>query len=535
MAITVPYSFTNATTADATEVNANFAAIIAKAMDKTGDTATGTIAFTGGFNIGSATSAIVVGSQATNDLIRAASATTLGRIATANDSVLGTNGSGVPAYTTTLPTGVQDNITRLGTVTTGGFPAANLTGTALPAGVVTSSLTTVGTITSGVWNAGAVTSSGAISGTTGAFGANAATAGNIRLPNATTVRFRNAANNGNIQALEVSASDLLNIGADDIVITPSTAITLARNTTIAGTLTVNGFGTHSFSAGGTGKNAISIANTTDGAANYAELRMTAGTSIGVINVLPQSFTTSGPYAASGLVIDHTGAGGLSIVSSHASAFIRFYYGTTEGLRLDNAGNIDIKATKKFYFDGGSNTYIHESSADTFGIVVGGTSFLSLSGSGSSINSGSATAINIFGDPYFPDADTVSGLGANAYINPSTGELNRDTSSARFKNDILPLSVEVARAALLKMSAVTFQEAPSLKGRTRKARNYVGFLAEDMATVAVDAVSGLSMLTGYKDSKPEWVAYSRIPAFIVPVVQDHEARIAALETKLAGVK
>jgi len=51
-------------------------------------------------------------------------------------------------FTATLPTGVQDNITRLGT------------------------------ITSGIWNAGAVTSSGAISGTTGTFSLSSA-GGNI--------------------------------------------------------------------------------------------------------------------------------------------------------------------------------------------------------------------------------------------------------------------------------------------------------------------------------------------------------------------
>lgn len=49
-------------------------------------------------------------------------------LASANNSVWATNGSGVPALTTTLPNAVQDNITRLGTITSGAVPLANVTG-----------------------------------------------------------------------------------------------------------------------------------------------------------------------------------------------------------------------------------------------------------------------------------------------------------------------------------------------------------------------------------------------------------------------
>ena len=48
------------------------------------------------------------------------------------------------AAISTLPTTVQDNITRLGIVLSGSFPAANLSGTTLAGGVTASSLTSVG-------------------------------------------------------------------------------------------------------------------------------------------------------------------------------------------------------------------------------------------------------------------------------------------------------------------------------------------------------------------------------------------------------
>lgn len=54
---------------------------------------------------------------------------------------------------TIITTGNLTSITSVGTVTSGTFPAANLSGTALPATVVSSSLTSVGNITSGTFPA----------------------------------------------------------------------------------------------------------------------------------------------------------------------------------------------------------------------------------------------------------------------------------------------------------------------------------------------------------------------------------------------
>jgi hypothetical protein len=87
-----------------------------------------------------------VTSQAANDLAYFSSSTQVGRVAAAASSVLITSAGSVPSLSQTLPTAVQDNITRLGTVTSGAFPAANLTGTTLAANVVTSSLTSHGTL-----------------------------------------------------------------------------------------------------------------------------------------------------------------------------------------------------------------------------------------------------------------------------------------------------------------------------------------------------------------------------------------------------
>lgn len=62
-----------------------------------------------------------------NGIIYASGANVLGEITTANDSVLATNGSGVPAFTSTLPNAVQLNITSVGTISTGVWGATTIT------------------------------------------------------------------------------------------------------------------------------------------------------------------------------------------------------------------------------------------------------------------------------------------------------------------------------------------------------------------------------------------------------------------------
>lgn len=73
----------------------------------------------------------------TNTILYTTSANTLSSITTANNAVLVTNGSGVPSLGTTLPSQVQDNITRTGTLVSGAtgagftisFTASSVSGT----------------------------------------------------------------------------------------------------------------------------------------------------------------------------------------------------------------------------------------------------------------------------------------------------------------------------------------------------------------------------------------------------------------------
>jgi hypothetical protein len=83
------------------------------------------------------------------------------------------------------------------------------------------------------------------------------------------------------------------------------------------------------------------------------------------------------------------SGDLYIVAGSGKKNI-LYSNNTESLRLDEsqnatfAGDVKLAATKKLYLDGGTHTYITESSADTLQIVTAGTVTAEFAGTGLSL-------------------------------------------------------------------------------------------------------------------------------------------------------
>jgi len=112
-----------------------------------------------------------------------------------------------------------------------------------------------------------------------------------------------------------------------------------------GVATFSGFGSNSFSSGGTGYNKLTIRNTTAGVANGSQLSI--GTDADADQFYVQSFattfTTSGMNIAGGAVINGEGPGGLSIAATQSS--IGFYTnGAAAGnlrMTITSAGNVGI--------------------------------------------------------------------------------------------------------------------------------------------------------------------------------------------------
>lgn len=197
----------------------------------------------------------------------------------------------------------------------------------------------------------------------------------------------------------------------------------------------------------------------------------------------------------------TAEGNLKVVSNHS---LTLSTNGTEHLRLTTTGDVAINATAKLYLDGSSatgDTYLQESSANVFKLTTGGSeSFL-------------ANSSGIYRTTWPTTASA-----ANAYVTDG-GNLSRSTSSIRYKHDIATLDAADARAAVLAMRPVTYRGTTDVDQR-----RYVGFLAEDMATIA-------PLLATYDDGgeqgTPNYVTYDRITAYLVAVVQQQQTVLDAL--------
>lgn len=101
--------------------------------------------------------------------------------------------------------------------------------------------------------------------------------------------------------------------------------------TFGGLVAAEGFGTHSFSAGGTGANTLGVRNTTAGTGNSARIRVgnDSAADLGALDAFASTYTTSGAARASGVRLTASGSGGLSLAAANASGVIRFFCSTSE--------------------------------------------------------------------------------------------------------------------------------------------------------------------------------------------------------------
>jgi hypothetical protein len=108
--------------------------------------------------------------------------------------------------------------------------------------------------------------------------------------------------------------------------------------------------------------------------------------------------------------------------------------------------------------------------------------------------------------------------ANAWINTSTGRINKSTSSRRFKTRIRRLR---DGARVLALRPVSFQDKAEAKADPGS-RRYWGLIAEEVAQVLPEVVS--------YDAKgrPESVMYDRVVVGLLDVVRDLTARLDRVE-------
>jgi hypothetical protein len=183
--------------------------------------------------------------------------------------------------------------------------------------------------------------------------------------------------------------------------------------TFGGKIAVDGFGVHTFSAGGAGGNVIAVRNTSGGTTNYAGLLLgnDASISAGFISETASNYAAAGSVPQDGMVLGTARPGGVSISAEHASGAIRFYAGTaTERARLQASGAFLVGNVTED--TGGGSAYFEKTDAGDLNL----SQVLTVSRKGGS----NATSNRRWAGVVFRDADaqTYTGAVAGCRQNPS---------------------------------------------------------------------------------------------------------------------
>jgi len=118
--------------------------------------------------------------------------------------------------------------------------------------------------------------------------------------------------------------------------------------------------------------------------------------------------------------------------------------------------------------------------------------------------------------------------ANAYINSSTGLLARSSSSLRYKLDVEPQVIPVQSILQLQpKSFIDKASADAQDGKTDGLPRILGLIAEEIAQIPVLADL---LMNKNEQGEPDSVNYDRVAVALLPLLQDHEARLAKLEGK-----
>lgn len=217
-------------------------------------------------------------------------------------------------------------------------------------------------------------------------------------------------------------------------------------------------------------------------------------------------TNSGANAMSS--IEHRGTGPLQMVTQEAAPILFYTSGGNERARITPAGELLIGTTtalpgygnsatgSEFFADG---TACH-SKTGNITMTVG--------------NNTSSNQLIWFG---YQGSNT-----GQVVLNGTTGVLFQSASDYRLKENIVPLSGALARVSALKPSKFNFKSDPT--------RVVDGFIAHEVQEIVPDAVSG------EKDGKEmQGVDYGRLTPLLTAAIQELKAKLDAAEARIAKLE
>jgi hypothetical protein len=251
-------------------------------------------------------------------------------------------------------------------------------------------------------------------------------------------------------------------------------------------------------------------------------------------------TASGSYwsiTSSGI----TGFGSANITGGLISGS-SIYIGSSGQFQVDAAGNLNassanitgtITATSGSFTGNiySSNGTIGGFSLTSYALTGGGLSISSSSGqissSASIVTSSTITAgSTMTAQGYFYNsgyATTTSS--ANAYINASTGLLARSSSSLRYKLNVEPEIIPNQSILALAPKSFIDKASADAQGSTDGLPRILGLIAEEIAEIPVLADL---LMNKNQEGQPDSVNYDRVAVALIPLLKDHEARLAKLE-------
>lgn len=290
-----------------------------------------------------------------------------------------------------------------------------------------------------------------------------------------------------------------------------------------------------FSCGGTLKLKVTASGLTtyDGIAftannisvrNAYHLTMGTGSNVRASNgsVTGAAVSVGAGLYGNGFYAPSTNIVGVTISNTERMRFDQY------GLRMSLAGTL---ATPAIANNSDTNTGLLWPSTDKMTFSAGGVSAFSIDKPNNNV-----TVEDTFDFKIAGIATTASA--ANAYIDPTTGEFARSTSSLRYKTDVVDLTEEEVNS-VLSLRPITYTPQDGC-GNTE--RRYLGLLAEEVADVEPKLVEYIDIPFDDDDDPetpptivtvPDSVQYERVVVSLVGIVQKLHAEVEALKLQIGS--
>lgn len=208
---------------------------------------------------------------------------------------------------------------------------------------------------------------------------------------------------------------------------------------------------------------------------------------------------------------------------------------TERMRITSSGNVGIGTTNPTspltVGDGTGQKIIVVNGANSG--TGGGSAFTWQNGSNPIIAIGNYSAI--YGGAYDASPTFYNGSGLAYRVgnmtaavgthfmkwHNSTGAWTYDTSSARYKDNIEDSSYGLAEVLAMRPVAFTYKAEPD--------RHDVGFIAEEMVNVVPEVIAKNT------EGEPDAISYDRLTSVLCKAIQELNAKVEALEARIAALE